>query len=99
MKKNKEVKLKKEFVGVMLTPTQEQTVKSMIMISMEPAFTDRNGNPDLNLLGAANEIADEIIKNVQMALTQDYTFAKSVNKTGKKVNKVEKKITKKVTKK
>jgi hypothetical protein len=91
---------KREYVGVKLTSTQEEAVKYFILLSMEPAWTDKVGNPNVALQGAARNLTDGIVANVQKSLIQGHVFAKLIAKTPKKsVKKVVKKGTKPAPKK
>ncbi len=61
-----------------LTDVQAQTVRHMIVKSMEGVYTDKGEKPNEYFYSAAVAVADKIIKNTQMALTQSSVFEKAV---------------------
>lgn len=97
---------KKELENKMLNKDQVETVKQMIIGSMRNVYTNAGSLPGDGFEDAANSVADQIIKNTQMALVQSNVYADTVkniyddNKVVKaKTKKTIKKVVKKVTKK
>lgn len=70
----------------MLSKDQTETVKFFIVDSMRNAYTNQGSIPGDGFNEASGLIADNIIKNVQMALIQNTVFAKAAkeNKPTKK---------------
>ena len=85
--------MKNELKNKMLTTEQAETVKEMIVYSMESAYTDKGELPGTDFYSAAGSIAEEIIKNVQMSLIQNNVFAKAIKKS-KSTKKAKKSIKK-----
>ena len=74
--------MKKENIkNKMLSEEQARTVKEMIIASMRSVYTDVGVLPGDSLTQAAGLIADKIVKDTQMALLQNNTFANIVKKS------------------
>lgn len=71
--------------GNMLNSEQAATVKEMIVDSMRKVYTDMGALPGDNFDTASGIIADNIIKNSQMALMQNNVFEKIINKRAGKL--------------
>lgn len=89
--------MKNELKNKMLTVEQAETIKEMIVFSMESAYTDKGELPAQDFYLAAGSIAEEIIRNVQMSLIQNNVFGNIANKSkstkkAKKVKKAKKSI-------
>lgn len=86
--------MKNELKNKMLTVEQAETIKEMIVYSMESAYTDKGELPAQDFYLAAGSIAEEIIKNVQMSLIQNNVFSKAIknNKSVKKAKKSKKSV-------
>lgn len=75
-----------------LTPTQASTIKQMFVLHIQNAVGKLNEQG----IKAAKGIADDLIKDVQMAILQSSTYGKAASKT--KAVKVAKKVKKHVRK-
>ena len=84
--------MNKELKNKLLTKEQEATVREMIINSMRCTYTDRGTLPGDGFDQASGQIADKIIKNIQMALIQNSVFEKAVkeSKPLKVTNKIKK---------
>lgn len=92
MKKNNELK------NVKLTDPQCEMVRFYIIDSLRTAYISQGTLPGDAFEVASNQIADEIIKKVQMGLIQGAVFMKAV-KNSEPLKKTVKKVTKKAVKK
>ena len=79
MKKNKIIQ--KELESKLLTDVQAQTVKTMIVKSMENVYLDVGQNPTDNFYKASARIADKILADVQMGLLQGASFDRAIKKS------------------
>ena len=87
-----------ELKNVKLTDAQEEMVKFYIVDSLRGAYVNQGTNPGEAFDVASKQIAEDIIKKVQMGLIQGAVFMKAVNNS-KPSKKVTKKAVKKVIKK
>jgi len=70
--------MQKELKNKMLTKEQADTVKEMIVHSMESVYIDMGDQPGPAFYPAASAVADKIIENTQKSLIQNNVFAKAV---------------------
>lgn len=84
-------KITQEIQNKMLNDEQQTAVKSAIVKSMRDAYTAGGAIPDSGFENAAANIAEKVVKNVQMSLMESNVFKKIVHltkplKTNKKKN-------------
>lgn len=82
---------KEEIKSKMLNEDQAYTVKHFIIDSMRSVYIDQGIVPGDAFINAATNIADSILKKVQMSLMQNTVFEDQVKKSSKKTKKVAKK--------